>query len=67
MSRRFFPYQAPGHAAIAPSRMDNDGSGTREDSLTRYTVPSPWHSGQAPAAVFGENASESRRCVVPGG
>lgn len=47
--------------------MLSDGSGTSEDSVTRCTVPRPWHSGHAPIAVFGENASESSRSAVPGG
>ena len=59
MSRRFLPCHAPGHAAMAPSRMLSEGSGTREDSVTVCAIPRPWHSGQAPAAVLGENASES--------
>ena len=59
MSRRFLPCQAPGHAAMAPSRMVRAGSGTRDSSLTVCATPRPWHPGQAPAAVFGENASES--------
>jgi hypothetical protein len=67
MSRRFWPCQASGHAATAPSRMLSDGSGTSVSSVTRWIRPRPWHSGQAPTAVFGENASESSRSVVPGG
>ncbi len=66
MSRRFLPCQAPGQAATAPSRMLSDGSGTSVCSVTSCTVPSPEHSGHAPAAVFGEKASESSRCA-PGG
>jgi hypothetical protein len=66
MSRRLLPYQAPGQAAIAPSRMLSDGSGTRESSVTRWTRPRPEHSGQAPAAVLGEKASESS-LAAPGG
>lgn len=66
MSRRFLPCQAPGHAAIAPSRIDSDGSGTMSSSLVRCICPSPWHSGHAPTAVFGEKASESS-CSAPGG
>ena len=65
-SRRFFPCQAPGHAAIAPSLIDREGSGTSSSSVVRCTRPSPWHSGHAPAAVFGEKASESSRSA-PGG
>ena len=59
MSRRFLPCHAPGQAAIAPSRMLSEVSGTSEDSVTVCAIPRPWHSGQAPAAVLGENASES--------
>ena len=32
-----------------------------ESSLTSCSSPSPWQRGQAPAAVFGENASASSR------
>lgn len=67
MSRRFLPCQAPGQAAMAPSPMESAGSGTRDCSVTRWTVPRPWHSGQAPAAVLGEKASESSRSAVPSG
>ena len=67
MSRRFLPCQAPGQAAIAPSRMLSDGSGTSDASVTLWRVPSPWHSGQAPAAVFGENAVGVEPSVAPGG
>ena len=66
MSRRFLPCQAPGQAAIARSRMLSEGSGTSESSVARCTRPSPWHSGQAPATVLGEKASESSR-PAPGG
>jgi hypothetical protein len=67
MSRRFCPCHAPGQAAIARSRMLSDGSGTSVSSVTVCTLPSPWHSGQAPTAVFGENQSESITSVAPGG
>ncbi|MCY1235427.1 hypothetical protein D9M72_480420 [compost metagenome] len=66
MSRRFLPCHAPGQAAMAPSAMLSEVSGTREDSLTVWAMPRPWHTGQAPAAVLGENASESS-CAVPSG
>ena len=62
MSRRFLPCQAPGQEAIAPSAMLLAGSGTSDASVTWWICPWPWHSGQAPATVFGENESESRRC-----
>ena len=55
-----------GQAAIAPSRIDSEGSGTSSSSVVRCTRPRPWHSGHAPAAVFGEKASESSR-GAPGG
>jgi hypothetical protein len=67
MSRRFCPCQAPGQAATARSRMLNVGSGTSVCSVTWCTLPSPEHSRQAPTAVFGENQSESRTPVAPGG
>ena len=67
MSRRFWPCQAPGHAATAPSRMVSDGSGTSVSSVTWWILPRPWHSGHAPTAVFGENASESSRSVSRAG
>lgn len=35
--------------------------------MTRWTRPRPWHSGQAPAAVFGEKASESSRSEASSG
>ena len=60
------PCHAPGHAAIAPSRMVSAGSGTSDASVASCTRPSPWHCGHAPAGVFGENASESSR-GAPGG
>ncbi len=60
MLRRFAPCQAPGHAAIAPSRMLREGSGTISSSLTSCSSPRPWHRGQAPATVLGENASAGR-------
>ena len=63
---RFLPCQAPGQAAIAPSRMLSEGSGTSRSSATSCTSPSPWHSGQAPAVVLGENASAPRRCAPAG-
>ena len=66
MSRRFLPCQAPGQAAIAPSRMLRVGSGTREPAVTVCAMPSPWHCGQAPAAVFGEKESDSRRTAPAG-
>ena len=44
MSRRFWPCQAPGQAATAPSRMVSDGSGTRVCSVTWWIRPRPWHS-----------------------
>ncbi|MDI2021155.1 hypothetical protein PJL18_01673 [Paenarthrobacter nicotinovorans] len=44
---------------MAPSLMLRDVSGTRDSSLTVWATPRPWHSGHAPAAVFGEKASES--------
>ncbi len=66
MSRRFLPCHAPGQAATAPSRMDSDGSGTSDSSVTRCTRPMPWHSGQAPAGVLGEKASESSRGAPSG-
>ena len=66
MSRRFLPCQAPGQEAIAPSAMLREGSGTREASVTSCSTPSPWQTGQAPTAVLGEKASESR-CSSPGG
>ena len=47
--------------------MVSDGSGTSVSSVTRCTRPRPWHSGHAPTAVLGENASESSRSVNPGG
>ena len=61
MLRRFAPCQAPGHAAIAPSAMLSDGSGTIRSSATSCTTPRPWHSGQDPAAVLAENASAGSR------
>lgn len=61
MSRRFLPCQAPGHAAMAPSRIVSDGSGTSDRSVTVCATPRPWHTGHAPAAVLGEKASESSR------
>ncbi len=64
--RRFAPCQAPGQAAIAPSRMLSEGSGTSRSSATSCTTPSPWHSGHAPATVLGENDSASSR-AAPGG
>ena len=39
--------------------------GNQVSSVTWWIRPSPWHSGQAPTAVFGENASESSRSVKP--
>ena len=57
MSRRFCPYQAGGHEAMARSRIDNDGSGTISASVTSYTQPIPWHVGQAPCGVLGEKSS----------
>ena len=48
MLRRLAPCQAPGQAAIAPSRMLSDVSGTSSSSVTSCTTPSPWHRGQAP-------------------
>ncbi len=51
---------------MAPSRMVRPVSGTRDASLTACATPSPWHCGQAPAAVFGEKASESS-CAAPAG
>src|SRR5271168_4883283 len=59
MSRRFLPCHAPGQEATAPSAMLLLRSGTREASVTSCTTPWPWQTGQAPATVFGENASES--------
>ncbi len=66
MSRKFLPSHAPGHEAIAFSRMDSVGSGTRESSVARCTRPRPWHSGQAPAIVLGEKPSESIRGAPAG-
>ncbi len=51
---------------MAPSRMLSAVSGTREDSVTVCAMPSPWHSGHAPAAVFGEKASESSAAAPSG-
>ena len=67
MSRRFLPCQAPGQAAMAPSRMLRLASGTSSGSVTVCEMPRPWHTGQAPVAVLGENASESRRRSDPAG
>ena len=39
--------------------------GPCRSSATSCTTPRPWHSGQAPAAVFGEKASAAR-CVGAG-
>ena len=61
MLRRLAPCHAPGQAAIAPSRMLSEVSGTRRSSATSCTTPRPWHCGQAPAAVLGENDSASSR------
>ena len=66
MSRRFLPCHAPGQAAMAPSRMLSEVSGSSDASLTVCAMPSPWHSGQAPAAVLGENASESKDAAPDG-
>ena len=60
MLRRLAPCQAPGQAAIAPSRMLSDGSGTSSSSVTSCTTPRPWQRGQAPATVLGEKASAAR-------
>jgi hypothetical protein len=57
MSRRFWPCHAVGQAAMARSRIVRESSGTMERSVTSYTRPSPWHRGQAPSGVLGENAS----------
>lgn len=57
MSRWFCPCQAGGHAAMARSRMLNDGSGTIDCSVTSKTWPSPWQFGQAPCGVLGEKSS----------
>ena len=65
-SRRFFACHAPGHAAIAPSRMVSDGSGTRLDSVTVCATPRPWHCGHAPLTVLRENESESSRGAPTG-
>ena len=64
--RRFLPCQAPGHDTTAPSRRDSEVSGTIRSSATSWVTPSPWHSGQAPDAVLGENASAAR-CAAPAG
>ena len=61
MSWKFLPSHAPGHAAIAPSSMDSDGSGTIDCSVGAWTVPVPWQVGHIPAAVLGEKWSESSR------
>ena len=66
MLRRFAPCHAPGQAAMAPSRMVSDASGTISASVASWASPSPWHSGQAPAAVLGENASASSRDMPRG-
>ena len=67
MSRRFWPCHAPGQAATARSRIVSEGSGTSVSSVMWCTVPSPWHSRQAPTAVFGENQSESITSSASGG
>ena len=41
MLRKLAPCQAPGQAAMAPSRMLRLGSGTRSSSVTSWTTPSP--------------------------
>ena len=61
MSRRFLPFQAPGHDAIAPSAMLRLGSGTIDSSVGTCCTPRPWHTGHMPVGVFGEKASESSR------
>ena len=66
MLRRLAPCQAPGQAAIAPSRMLSDVSGTSSSSVTSCTTPRPWQRGHAPAAVLGEKDSASSRST-PGG
>ena len=63
MSRKFFPAQAPGHAVIAPSRIDNSGSCTIDASVATNFVPVPRHSGHMPSAVFGLKASEAKRVI----
>ncbi len=57
MSRWFCPPQAVGQAATARWRMVSESSGTIDRSVTAYTRPTPWHCGQAPSGVFGENPS----------
>ena len=57
MSRRFWPCQAGGQAAIARSRMVSESSGTIGFSVTSNTRPRPWQCGQAPCGVFGEKSS----------
>jgi hypothetical protein len=57
MSRRFWPCQAGGHAAMARSRIVSDGSGTIEASVASMIRPRPWHVGQAPCGVLGEKSS----------
>ncbi|MGP9683211.1 hypothetical protein [Brachybacterium sp. AOP3-A1-3] len=61
MSRKFLPSHAPGHAAIAPSAIESESSGTIEDSVGSRSTPAPWQRGQAPSGVFGEKKSEVRR------
>ena len=61
MSWKFLPSHAPGQAAMAPSSIDSEASGTIDASVGAWTVPVPWHVGHMPAAVLGEKWSESRR------
>ena len=51
---------------MAPSRMLSDGSWTADDSVTVCAMPRPWHRGQAPTAVLGENESDSSRGAPDG-
>jgi hypothetical protein len=66
MSRRFCPCQAPGHAAMARSRIVSESSGTIDRSVASYTRPNPWQFGQAPSGMLGENDS-AYRSGWPGG
>ena len=41
MSWKFLPAHAPGQAAMAPSSMESEGSGTMEASVGSWTTPVP--------------------------
>jgi hypothetical protein len=51
---------------MARSRMVSVSSGTMAFSVTSYTNPSPWQTGQAPWGVWGEKSS-ANSMVCPRG